>query len=191
MIALVETKQLKMETKLDIGRIGEKAAELELLKLGYDVINLNDFRNNYENADLICMNPKTGKSVMIQVKTGTTKNIMTGLTSELDGTIPNLEQKIIGPWVFIKMDKRTFAMEFYVLTREETIELISSSNDWYVNGWNRQLKSKPMVGIEVSWLQGKTTEAKTGQCKKQYREYKNILSNNSQNSWHKIMNLLD
>ena len=71
-----------MKQKLDIGRIGEKAAELELLKLGFDVINLNDFRNNYENADLICMNPATGKSVMIQVKTGTTKNIMTGSVSK-------------------------------------------------------------------------------------------------------------
>ena len=37
-----------MKQKLDIGRIGEKAAELELLKLGFDVINLNDFRNNFE-----------------------------------------------------------------------------------------------------------------------------------------------
>ena len=62
-----------MKQKLDIGRIGEKVAELELLKLGFDVINLNDFRKNYENADLICINPTTGKSVMIQVKTGTTK----------------------------------------------------------------------------------------------------------------------
>ena len=104
-----------MKQKLDIGRIGEKAAELELLKLGFDVINLNDFRNNYENADLICMNPATGKSVMIQVKTGTTKNIMTGFTSELDGTIPDLEQKVIGPWIFIRTDDKVSYMDYYIL----------------------------------------------------------------------------
>lgn len=106
-----------MEQKLDYGRIGEKAAELELLKHGIEVINLNDFRNNYENADLICMNRKTGKSVIIQVKLGKTHNILTGLTSELDGTIPNLEHKVIGPWIFVKTDDELKTMDFYILTK--------------------------------------------------------------------------
>jgi len=180
-----------METKLDIGRIGEKAAELELLKLGFDVINLNDFRNNYENADLICMNPKTGKSVMIQVKTGTTKNIMTGLTSELDGTIPDLEQNIVCPWIFVKIDKETFKMDFFILTREEAIKLIESSNDWYVNQWNRKLTSKPMVGIEVVWLEGGQTDASKPLAKKQYPEYTSTLSVTSKDKWCKITNLLE
>ena len=89
-----------MKTKnINIGKIGETAVLLELLKQGndYDVINLNNIRQYYKNADLICINPETGKSTMIQVKTGTTHNIMTGLISELDGTIPDLEKKVIGP----------------------------------------------------------------------------------------------
>ena len=179
-----------MKQKLDIGRIGEKVAELELLKLGFDVINLNDFRKNYENADLICINPTTGKSVMIQVKTGTTKNIMTGLTSELDGTIPNLEQKVIGPWIFIKTDDKISSIEYYILSKEETIELIQTSNDWYVNKWNRKLTSKPMVGIDVPWLQGGKTEASKPQAAKRHPEYVSSLNETSYNKWEKITSLL-
>ena len=135
------------------GKIGETAVELELLKKGFNVININNSYPNYKNADLICMNANNGKSVMIQVKTGTTLNILTGFISELDGTIPNLETSVIGPWVFVYMtDDKISNMEFYILTREEVIELISSSNKWYVKEWNRKLKNKPIVGIEVDWL---------------------------------------
>ncbi len=185
------TKLICMEHKLDIGRIGEKAAELELLKQGIEVINLNDFRNNYENADLICMNRKTGKSVMIQVKLGKTHNILTGLTSEMDGTIPDLEHKVIGPWIFIKTDEEFKSMDFYILTREETIELIKSSNDWYVNQWNRRLTSKPMVGVEVSWLKGEITEASKPNAKKQHPEYQSTLQETAHNKWSKITKLLE
>lgn len=179
-----------MEQKLDYGRIGEKAAELELLKRGIEVINLNDFRNNYENADLICMNRKTGKSVMIQVKLGKTHNILTGLTSELDGTIPDLEHKVIGPWIFVKTDDELKTMDFYILTKEETIELIKTSCDWYANGWNRQLKSKPMIGIEVDWLKGNSSAASKPNAKKQHPEYKSTLSETSRDKWEKITDLL-
>lgn len=180
-----------MEQKLDYGRIGEKAAELELLKHRIEVINLNDFRNNYENADLICMNRKTGKSVMIQVKTGTTHNILTGFTSELDGTIPNIETSVIGPWVFVYMPDDTLSnMEFYVLTKEEVIELISSSNKWYVTEWNRELKSKPMVGVELDWLKGNSSKASNPNAKKQHLEYKSTLSETSRDKWEKITALL-
>ena len=79
-------------------------------------------------------------------------SIWEGFVSELDGTIPNLEEKVVGPWVFVKTDKNFKTMNFYVLTKEEIVELIKTSNNWYVNGWNRQLKSKPMIGIEVDWL---------------------------------------
>jgi len=67
-----------MKKKIDLGLIGETAVSLELMKMGYDVINLNTLRHNYQNIDLICINPQTGKSISIQVKTGTTKNLMTG-----------------------------------------------------------------------------------------------------------------
>ena len=76
------------------GAIGETAVVLELLKRGFNVININNSYQNYENADLICMNPNNGKSVKVQVKTGTTQNIFAGFTSETNGIVPNLEEKI-------------------------------------------------------------------------------------------------
>ena len=84
-----------------IGAIGEAAVVLELLKNGVNVLNINHYFRNYKNADLICMNTDNGKSTMIQVKTGTTHNILVGLESELDGTVPMLDNYIVGPWVFI------------------------------------------------------------------------------------------
>ena len=174
-----------------IGAIGETAVALELLKKGFDVVNINNSYQNYKNADLVCMNPETGKSVMIQVKTGTTHNILVGFTSELDGTVPKIEEKVIGPWVFVFMNEHDYSMKFYVLTKEETIELIKTSCDWYAKGWNRELKSKPMVGVEVKWLEAKLSEASKPNAKKQHSEYKSTLFQTSHNKWNKITELLD
>ena len=107
-----------MVSNKQLGAIGETAVMLELLKMGFDVININNSYNNYRKADLICMNPNNEKSVKIQVKTGTTNNILTGFVSELDGTIPKIEENIIGPWVFVKIDKDNLSKyEFYILTK--------------------------------------------------------------------------
>ncbi len=176
--------------KINFGQIGETAVVLELLKKGFDVININNSYQNYKNADLICMNHGTGKSVMIQVKTGTSHNILVGFTSELDGTVPKLEEKVIGPWVFVFMNKHDYGMKFYVLTREETIELIKTSCDWYANEWNRQLKNKPLIGVEVDWLEAKPSVASKPNAKKQHSEYKSTLCQTSENKWEKITGLL-
>ena len=168
------------------GVIGETAVVLELLKRGFDVININNSYQNYENADLICMNPNNGKSVMIQVKSGTTHNIFTGFTSEFDGTIQKLEESIIGPWVFVYMpDDKMSNMEFYILTREEAIELISSSNKWYATEYYRKLEKKYPVGVYVDWLEGGTSKAT-----KLHPEYKSTLHQPSKDNWWKITELL-
>ena len=181
-----------MEKIIDLGLIGETAVSLELMKKGLDVININTVYRNYKNADLICMNANNGKSVMIQVKTGTTHNILTGFTSELDdGTIPNIEASVIGPWVFVKTDKNFKTMNFYVLTKEEIVKLIKTSNNWYVNEWNRQLTSKTLVGVYDYWLEGKGEDAKTDpKFKKQHKAYSNPLKDTTKGKWEKITDLL-
>ena len=169
------------------GKIGETALMLELLKKGFNVININNSYPNYKNADLICMNANNGKSVMIQVKTGTTQNILTGFTSDVKGSIPKLEEKIIGPWVFVYMpDDKMSNMEFYILTREEVIELISSSNKWYATEYHRELKKKYPVGVYVDWLEGGLSKAT-----KLHPEYKSTLRQTSKGNWWKITKLLD
>ena len=169
------------------GELGEILVSMELINRGLDVVNINTVYRNYKNADLICMNANNGKSVMIQVKTGTTQNILTGFTSDVKGSIPKLEEKIIGPWVFVYMpDDKMSNMEFYILTREEVIELISSSNKWYATEYYRDLKKKYPVGVYVDWLKGGLTKAT-----KLHPEYKSTLRQPSKDNWWKITQLLD
>ena len=169
------------------GDLGEILVSMELINRGLDVVNINTVYRNYKNADLICMNANNGKSVMIQVKTGTTQNIHTGFTSDEKGSIPKLEEKIIGPWVFVYMpDDKMSNMEFYILTREEVIELISSSNKWYATEYDRELKKKYPVGIEIEWLKGGLSKAT-----KLHPEYKSTLRQSSKDNWYKITDLLD
>jgi hypothetical protein len=173
-----------------LGQIGETAVMLELQKRGYDVSNINCSYNNYQKADLICINAENGKCTMVQVKTGTTNNILTGFVSELNGTIPHIKDSIIGPWVFVKTEKEFSKFDFYVLSKEEILDLITTSNNWYVNDWDRVLKSKPIIGVNVSWLEGKGEKASEPQAKKQHTEYKNPLTTTSKDRWDKIEKLL-
>ena len=174
-----------------ISRIGETAVMLELLKMGYDVINLNSSYTNYPKADLICINPDNGKSTMIQVKTGTTKNILVGFTSEDDGTIKDIEKKINGPWIFVKTDKeKASEYEFYILTKEEILELITTINKWYVTQCNRQLKSNQIIGVDIAWLEGKGVKESPSHYTKRHAEYKNPLGKTTKGCWDKIVNLL-
>ena len=174
------------------GEIGETLVSMKLINMGWDVVNINTVYRNYKNADLICINANNGRSVMIQVKAGTTDNILTGFISELDGSIPNLETSVIGPWVFVYMpDDKLSNIEFYILTKEEVIKLISSSNKWYVTEWNRKLTSKPRVGVEVDWLKGESSKASKENAKKQHPEYKSTLHQSSKDNWWKITELLD
>ena len=169
------------------GDLGEILVSMELINRGLDVVNINTVYRNYKNADLICINANNGKSVMIQVKTGTTQNIHTGFTSDEKGSIPKLEEKIIGPWVFVYMpDDKMSNMEFYILTREEVIELISSSNKWYATEYHRELKKKYPVGVYVDWLEGGLSKAT-----KLHPEYKSTLRQTSKGNWWKITKLLD
>ena len=135
-----------------LGRLGETAVAMELMKRGYDVINLNDSISNFKSADLLCI--KDGKSFFVQVKTGTEHNILTGLTSTPDGVIKDFDDKIVCPWVFVKVtpiNDIDYNFDFYILSKDDTKALISSSNDWYANKWGRTLKGNILVGVEVKW----------------------------------------
>ena len=178
------------ENSKNIGILGETLVSLELQDLNIDVMNINTVYRNYKNADLICMNSSNGKSVMVQVKTGSTHNILTGFTSELDGEILDLETSVVGPWVFVYMpDDCLSNIEFYILTKEEVIKLISTSNTWYVTQWNRDLKRKPMVGIEVKWLRGENSEGKASSTYT-YPPYINPLNSSAKDKWNKITDLV-
>ena len=167
-------------------KLGETAVALELMKRGYDVINLNESLQNYKHADLLCVSCDTGKTELIQVKTGSTKNIYCGLTANTSGVISNLEEKVVCPWVFVHVTPKgedDINFDFYILTRNETIELLRSAHDWYANDTKngRKLQNNILVGMDVPWLMGEDTKET-----KLHNAYKNPLKESSKDRWDKI-----
>ena len=155
-------KELKKLSKAQLGAIGENMVAIRMLQNGWDAISANQSINNCQSYDIICVDPATGATSLVQVKTSFGNNIPVGMRLE-ECTIEKLEKKIIGPWVFVHVtgEGEAMAFKFYILSRNEIIRLIYESNDWYVNKWHRngrQVNLQSACGVKVSWLEGKGEE---------------------------------
>lgn len=174
-----------MNNNAHIGLIGETAVKLKLLEMGWNAINLNDALPNFKGADLICI--RDGETQMVQVKTcqlrGDNPNIHTGIVADHKGNIKNLEEKVVGPWVFVHMRGKGTAVtyQFYILTRQEVVDLIRSSNKWYVNRKNDTGKDIP-IGLYLSWIRGIGYNSDAND----YHAYKSIIKEDPKDKWEKI-----
>ena len=84
---------------------------------------------NYPGVDIFGMNPLTGQTIEIQVKSCWDSSFFVGVKhSERD----QMPKKIKGPFVFVHMDSVDSA-SFYILTKKEFIGLVNSSDDAYFN----------------------------------------------------------
>ena len=184
-----------MATATRTGRMGETAVLLKLMEMGFDAFNLNNEIPNFKGADIMCFNPKTKKSAMIQVKATFEKNpnFYTGFYSDRTGKIldKNLEECIICPWVFVQIlgDNCDKTYNYYILTREEVINLIDDSNSWYWKDGgphNNAKKDKQQVGLPLGWITGQNKMKNDG---KQYP--RNIKIAKPENAWNKITELLE
>ncbi len=180
---------LKSLSKLELGTLGENLVLEKLKKLGYDAVNANTIKNNYKAIDLICTNPQNSQSVEIQVKTAFETNFSIGTTLE-NSFRDILEKKIIGPWIFVHIDKQG-EFRFFILSKEEMITLTHESNNWYVNKWKSTFRKNPIkltnvCGLYVKWLEGKSEEDN-------YKHYafKNPLNRTSENCWDKIIEAIN
>lgn len=176
--------QYKDFNKAQLGAIGEHLVAIELLKKGWDAILANMSINNVASYDIVCVNPETGKTALVQVKTSIGTNIPVGFSLE-NAITSFLDTKIVGPWVFVYIDKDEQA-RFFVLSRNETIKLINDSNDWYRNQWKDTYRKNPVnpknpVGITINWLEGKGEPDN-------YKHYAFVspLADTSENKWNKI-----
>lgn len=174
-----------MNKYAQIGLIGETAVKLKLQENGWDAINLNDALRNFKGTDLICINGK--ETCLIQVKTcpnpSRNPNIRTGLISDCDGHIKNLEEKVVGPWVFVHVKRSGTKSEydFYILTRQEVIDLITTSNAWYVK--HKEERGKDIqIGLYLSWIRGIGYNPNA----KDYHEYKSVIKEDPKDKWEKI-----
>lgn len=168
-----------------IGLIGETAVKLKLLEMGWNAINLNDAIRNFKGADIICINEK--ETCLIQVKTcpnpSKNPNIRTGLISDCKGHIKDLEEKVVGPWVFvhIKGEGTKAEYDFYILTRQEVIDLITTSNDWYVSQKDDTGKDI-QIGLYLSWIRGIGYKRDA----KDYHAYESVIKEDPKDKWEKI-----
>lgn len=180
---------LKGLSKSELGTLGENIILEKLKEYGFDTINANTLHNNYKAIDLFCTNPNNHQTIGIQVKTSFDKNIPIGMS--LGNCIKEkLEKKVLGPWVFIHIEKDgTF--RFFILNREEMISLSHESNDWYINKWKNIYRKKPVkltnaCGLEVEWMEGKGEEEND-----RHEVFINPLKESTENRWDKIVDVLN
>ncbi len=185
----------KKNDRIRTGKMGETAVILKLFELGYEAFNLNREIPNFQNADVMCINPETNKYTMIQVKTSSQEqlNFPTGFNSDRNGDIigsKSLDENIVCPWVFVHIQDEygEKKYKYYVLTREEVIDLIRDSNKWYwKDGGSHSNATKDVqpVGLTIGWITGRNIGKNGG---KQYP--RNIKIDEPENAWNKITELL-
>ena len=175
--------------KSNLGTFGETLVLEKLKAMDFDVVNANTIQSNYKYIDLFCTNPKNHQTIGIQVKTSFDTNIPIGITLE-KCVRENLEKRILGPWVFVHIDKDGI-LHCYILTREEMISLAHESNDWYVNKWKTSYRKEPVkpsnaCGLYVKWIDGEGEENND-----RHYEFVNPLTEKSEDRWDKIADALN
>jgi len=105
---------------------------------------------NYPSVDIFGLNPESGKTVNIQVKT--TKNQSSyniGLRHDQRDII---KDKIVCPYVFVHIDKNNI-ISYFILSRNEFIDLIEKTDDEYFNKPRKKaIKTNYPIAIKVSDL---------------------------------------
>lgn len=180
-----------------LGAIGEHQVLSRLLYLGHSAAIVNLSVENAEGIDILCRN-KDGKNCAVQVKTTAKNNWLTGISHKEfyddNGNIDLakgrlfLEKKIVGPWVFVHVGGNAVVptFRFYVLSRSEVIEMIYSSEEWCLTGYNR---TKPLQGngpvcIFQAWLCGFGVPANS-----RHIEWVNPFASQGskfEEAWHKL-----
>ena len=182
--------ELKKLSKSELGTLGESLVIEKLNGIGLQAINANAIHNNYASIDVICTNPKNGQTVGIQVKTSFDTNIPIGMSLK-NCVREKLEEKVLGPWVFIHVEKDG-SMRYYVLTREEMITVAHESNDWYMHKWKSSYRKSPVketnaCGLYIRWINGEDEKDNY-----KHEAFKNPLAKNgTEDRWDKILDCVN
>lgn len=145
-------------TKSQLCAIGEHLVAAKLIEMGWDVFMANQSINNVEAYDLICVEPLTKKTIFVQVKCSVDSSFPIGMNIGNASDLNYLQKRIVGPWVFVRLiiDDGGYKPEFYVLTKDEMIEITHASNDWYVHQYFRTtpVKSTNACALTTQFLSG-------------------------------------
>lgn len=146
-----------------IGAIGEHMVAAQLMLHKWDAFNANASITNMCAFDLICLNEQK-QTALIQVKTTEQNSFPVGITMAEAKDRKKVEQHVVGPWVFVKINGEgaVLPFEYYILSRAQVVEMIWKSNDWYlhkVDRGNKIVKEASVCAIMVEWLNGKNYNA--------------------------------
>ncbi len=159
------TIKLHRQTK---GVVGEIYLTMRLLLLGHDVANTNFTVKNTANYDLLCRKNGEGKAYPLQVKTTFSDAWRVGMThadfitngkfDEVKGR-KNTEAKVQCSWAFLLVDGNELKPDItiFILTRQQVIDLIVTSEYWYLTDNGRidpNVSEKGDVGLTKTWIMG-------------------------------------
>ena len=82
---------------------------------------------NFPGVDIFGKDPKTDQNISVQVKTSRENSFNIGINRPQRKVLNDL---IKGPFVFVHIDKNN-DVTYYILTRDEVIELINTTDDDY------------------------------------------------------------
>lgn len=177
-------KKSNHSEKARLGALGENLVVANLMQHGWDAFNANCTIKNFKAIDIVCINgdlcdknsPYRPKVAFVQVKSSYQTNIPIGFSVGdcLDKEI--LRKKVIGAYVFVyakKICENKYEFSYYVISREDFIELAYQSHKWYVEGYTRTSKGEPLnseerlngiklsspAGFKISWLKGESEKA--------------------------------
>lgn len=164
----VQVNKTNQAEKARLGAVGENQVVSMLMQHGWDAFNANCTIKNFKSIDVVCLNSGLPESpeiawkprtALIQVKTSVQKNIPVGfnIKESLDKDL--LEQQVKGPYVFVHTDasKELWSFRYFVISRQQFIELLYAAHEWYKNGYQREkdISLESPAGMKVEWLEGK------------------------------------
>lgn len=139
--------------------IGENLVSAQLMAHGWPTSNANSSISNFKGIDLFCQRGVDSDNIIgIQVKASMENSFLVGLSCKDAIKRSELEKRIIGPWVFVKIKSLIpLKADFYVISRVQMLELLITSHEWYLNQWKRTPSAKLLdspAALKLSWLQG-------------------------------------
>lgn len=104
---------------------------------------------NYPSVDIFVMDPATGKTINIQVKTlKNSKNFPVGMSRSQRDFI---EDRITCPYVFVYLGDNE-EVSYYIISRQQLIDLIIETDDeYFYRPRKKELKDYP-IGIDLKHL---------------------------------------
>lgn len=92
-------------------------------------------------------------------KSSVQKNIPTGFPIEDSLNLNHMKTHVMGPHAFVYVDtnKEPWAFRYFIISRQQFIDLLYAAHIWYKNGYKRgkHISLKGPAGLKIAWLEGK------------------------------------